>query len=99
MKIKQGARVAGLKPEILLALQIIEPITESFGQELVITSGVDGKHSKNSRHPIGYAVDIRTRDMTDPQRCTFAIKEVLGGEYVALFEHDHIHIQFNGTQL
>ncbi len=99
MKIKKGVRVGGLQPEMLLAIAIIEPISLSFSQELVITSAIDGIHSKTSRHPLGYAIDIRTRDMTDSERAAKAMQESLGDEYFVLHESTHIHVQFNSTQI
>lgn len=99
MKIKKGVRIIGLKPEMNLCLMIIEPITEKYGQELVITSGTEGKHSPTSRHYLGYGVDIRCRDIPKPQipEAVIDMQESLGAEFFVLFEGNHIHIQFNGT--
>ena len=99
MKIKKGVRVGGLQPEMILAIMIVEPISVSFGQDFCITSALDGKHSKTSRHPLGFAVDVRSRDMTDDARAGLAMQEALGDEYFVLVERNHIHIQFNGTQI
>ena len=69
MRIKPGVSIAGIRPEMLLGLYIVDPIIESFGQETVVTSAVDGKHGKGSRHYIGLAADLRTWALTTPQEC------------------------------
>lgn len=57
-----------LKPDVIphpswamsLALQVAEGVfAEIGGAELVITSGVEGKHVSTSVHPAGEAVDLR----------------------------------------
>jgi len=84
---------------MVVALMIIEPILRLYKQECVITSGTDSKHSKNSRHYVGLAVDVRTRDI-DPEDiydCEEEIRHSLGSEFYVAFERNHFHIQFNGT--
>lgn len=100
MKIKSGVSLLGLHPEMTVALMIAEPIIESHGQECVITSCVEGKHSKNnSKHYCGYGLDFRTRDMNDAnsQICANKIDDALGAEFYVAFEKNHIHISYNGS--
>jgi hypothetical protein len=97
MRIKKGVSIQGLKPEIVIALQIAENILDSYEQDCVITSGTDSKHSKKSRHYIGYAVDLRSRDCTNPVECAKSLQSALGSEYYCAFETDHFHIQFDGS--
>ena len=63
----------------------------------VITSAVDGKHSKGSKHYIGYALDIRSRNMTSNGKlsCTKQLKVKLGNEFDIVLEKDHIHLEFD----
>lgn len=99
MKIKSDVKLLGFKPEMIIALLISEPILATYGQELVVTSGTDSKHSKNSRHYIGYGVDLRSRDI-DPEEidaCSAELTNALGSEFYCAYEHNHFHIQFNGT--
>lgn len=99
MKLKSGVRVGHVKPPIVLCFYIIEPVLELYGQELVVTSICDGKHSKNSKHYLGYACDIRTWQLTENGTIQEAAKDIqnaLGEEYYIAVESDHIHIQFNG---
>jgi len=97
--IKQGVKLIGLQPQIVLAYTLIRPIFESYGTEAVITSISDSKHSKTSRHYIGYGMDIRTRELdeTDIPKVLEEIKRLLGNEFYIAFETNHFHIQWNGT--
>jgi hypothetical protein len=99
MKIKSGVQILGLKPEILIALMVAEKIWSNHGQELVITSGTDGKHSENSRHYIGMAVDLRTRYFSESEKTivTMDLQRELEGFKVILHK-THIHIQYNGVK-
>ena len=101
MKIKAGVKVQGLKPEILLALMIIEPILVAHRQELVITAGIEGRHSAKSRHRLGMAVDVRSRDVPIAQigKVEHLMHEALGDEFYIKFETHHYHIQFNGSEI
>ena len=99
MKIKSGVQVGGIQPEMILALMVAEPILEDYGQDLVITSCTDSQHSKNSRHYIGYGLDLRSRDVqtSDISLLVDDLKLALGSEYYVAFETHHFHIQFNGS--
>ncbi len=97
--IKKGVKANGIKAEMVLAYVMAKPILEKHGQSAVITSLCDGVHSRQSRHYIGYAMDLRTRDMAidDKQKVADKIADALGDEYFVLLESDHIHVQFNGS--
>jgi len=101
MRIKSGVSLLGLKPEMIVVLIIVEPIIQSYGQECVITSGVEGKHSKKtSKHYVGYGLDLRSRDFYDDEQaedCAHTIREALGDEFYVAFEKNHFHISYNGS--
>ncbi len=86
-----------MSSQVVLALMIIKPILLEHGQELVVTSVSDGKHSRNSKHYIGQAFDIRTWNLDDREEATREIQDALGDEFYVKLETDHIHIQFNGS--
>lgn len=74
-----------------------------LGYELVIYSANDGVHSKGSRHPLGTALDLRTRSsmpvgnqLTGAARVAVlnALKELLGDDWFVLDEGDHFHIDY-----
>ena len=101
MQLKNDVLVSGVQPEILLCLMIIEPLFEDHGVNMVITSCRDGEHSQNSKHKLGCAVDIRSRELDDADKVSLAqsIRAALTSEYFVLLEDDHFHIQFNGVGL
>jgi len=94
----KGARIGGLKPEILLAIQIAGGVWDFLGMlELVITAVSDGKHSAGSKHYIGHAVDLRSRNFSEAgkEKALALLKECLGPDFDVLDEGDHIHIEFD----
>lgn len=101
MRTKPGVSILGVKPEMIYALVAAEPIVKRYTDKgLVITSCVEGKHSKKtSKHYVGYGVDIRSRDIAEEFREEVAqkISEALGPEFYVAFEKDHFHISFNGS--
>lgn len=102
MIFKKDVRLTGIKVELLLAMGIADDLhVEQLGSQVFITSVRDGKHSRNSKHYLGYAFDVRSRNMTEEEdyRFTETLAARLGPEYYVESEDDHIHIQFNGGQL
>lgn len=97
MKIKKGVRVFGVRPEVVLALFICEGVYREFQRECVITSVIDGRHSRGSKHYSGNAVDIRTRNLNplDKEPVKDEIAARLGEDYDVVLERDHIHIEFD----
>jgi hypothetical protein len=98
MRIKPGVRVFGLRPEMVLALVICESIYRKYGVEVVITSGIEGKHQRGSFHYAGDAADIRIRNL--PADVSVAavrneIADALGQDFDVVLEKDHIHIEFD----
>ncbi len=96
IKIKDGVSLACLKPQMVIALMSARELFEEYGLALVITSGDDGQHSHTSLHYVGYAVDIRTRDLPPGAARLVADKlgSYLGKQYDVLLERTHIHIEF-----
>ena len=94
--LKPGVRVAGIRPEVLLAIVAAERVFEDAGADLVLTACVDGKHSVGSLHYAGQAVDIRTRDLPPEsrQKLVARIRECMGEDYDVILESDHIHLEF-----
>ncbi len=95
MKFKVGVSIAGVRPEISIALQVVEPILEKYGQEAVITSCMDGKHKRASAHYTGRAVDLRIWDITDKRKCVLDMQDALGKDFDVIMESDHIHLEFD----
>ena len=99
MKLKPGVKIMGVKPELAFVMPIIDDIVMCYDllEGLVITSVTDGKHGKGSRHYIGHAIDIRTRNMTrpTPKECVKELKTALGSDFDVVLEKDHIHLEYD----
>ena len=96
MIIKEGVKINGLQPQMILAIFIIAGVYEDFGQELVITSATDSIHGKNSLHYVGYAIDIRTNffEKSVIPKVAHAISEKLGEQFDVIVEETHIHVEY-----
>jgi hypothetical protein len=96
MKFKAGVKINGIKPELTLGIIVAEGVYKNHGQELVVTSVTDSKHSRTSLHYVGFAFDLRTRDT--PIKILPLIKkdlqEALTDEFDVVLEKDHFHIEF-----
>ena len=96
IKIKPGAVIDGLDARMLPGLIAAASIYGGLHQHLVITSGLDGKHSPNSLHYEGLAVDLRTRFFAPgvSQRVADQLNEDLE-DFDVIFEKDHIHMEYD----
>ena len=97
MKIKTEVILQGLQIEMRKVLKIADEEYKKVGQELVITSALDGVHSAGSYHPFGYAIDIRTNFFIEEEKQLMAerLRERLGGDYDVVVESTHIHIEYD----
>lgn len=67
----------------------------------VITSGSEGKHSANSLHGSGKALDLRCREAIPCKKWAMTLKTALGPGYDVMWEdwngpNNHIHIEYDG---
>ena len=94
--IKYGVKLSGLKPEILIALLVAEKEYPSDGI-LTLTSALEGKHTISSKHYTGYAIDLRTRELSphDAIEWRNRVASALGLDYDCILEDDHLHIEFD----
>lgn len=97
MRLKGGVEAKGIQPEIILAIIAAQHIYTTNGYGLVITSLLDGKHSVNSLHYKGLAVDLRIRHLPKGAATliTSQLAESLGDEFDVILEDDHIHVEFD----
>lgn len=98
MRLKNGVKVSGVKPELLLGLMITYDIFKTAGRYLVITCVTDShEHKPKSLHNVGQAADIRTRDLLpgEAQSIASKMREALGPDYDVVVEGTHIHLEFD----
>jgi hypothetical protein len=99
MKIKENVIMAGLQLPMRLAMMKANEIWEDLGQELVITSALDGEHVSGSLHYFGYALDFRTRYFDKKKRLLAyrlladALK-IYGNDYRVILHDTHIHVEY-----
>jgi hypothetical protein len=92
---KPGVILRGLDRRMWPVVRTAAAVWPVRGRALVITSGLDGKHRKGSRHYAGLALDLRSRDMGAGERSLIAreLRENLGDGFRVLVEWDHIHVE------
>jgi len=95
LRIKKGVSIAGIRPEMVVAIFVVEGILASGGYETVITAALDSKHGRGSLHFVGLALDFRTRHIEDDLLpvITDEIKQALGESYDVVLEHNHWHVE------
>jgi hypothetical protein len=96
IKLKPGVNVHGVGTEIVLALIIAERLYAEKGKDCIVTSVIDGHHSRTSLHYTGDAVDLRTfiLDQSEQKDIASRLKEALGIDYDVVLERDHLHIEY-----
>jgi hypothetical protein len=99
----KSVNLEGLHTAFEKVAPIIRTAYAMYGAEAVITSAVDGVHSKQTAHDKGLAIDLRTRNLPDTVdryefavRMGFAIEHQLGEEWYIVLEHTppHIHLEY-----
>ena len=98
IKMKKGVRLNGIQPELAAIFPIIDKAYDAVGKNAVITSLLDGRHSRTSLHYVGYAMDLRTKHLTpkEVQVVYDHIRTALTNEFDVLSESSppHFHIEF-----
>ena len=97
MKLKNNVRLTDLKPQLIIAIIIVDQIYSSHGKELVITSLDDSVHGTGSLHDSGNAFDARTNYFTDQERKVVhaEIKAALDVNFDIVDEVNHLHIEYD----
>ena len=97
MKIKNGANIQGINIKVRPILIAADRIWQKYGQELVVTSGMDSTHSAGSLHYYGLALDLRTRyfDNNTKKKVVEELREILGCDYDVILHPSHIHVEYD----
>ena len=85
-----------LSPQLVLALIVVDQVMKECGQEALITSLNDARHSKTSLHYSGNAVDLRSRWFTYPEQVLAMCRDALGNnpDIDMILESDHFHMEY-----
>ena len=97
LRLKKGVKMVDIKPQISLAATIATSVYDHFDADCVITSLTDGRHSKNSLHYSGNAMDLRTRNVNKDELLPLVntLRKALGENYDTVLEKDHIHVEYD----
>lgn len=99
MRLKDDSvRIHGISPEMELGRGLIQSQEHKVefidDDEFVITSGADGRHSLTSLHYSGNALDLRRRNLRNPEGVVERLKDTLGIDYDVILEATHIHVEY-----
>lgn len=86
------ARVHGIAPEIVIALQVALGVADRLGiPKITITSASDRTHSPGSLHYQGKAVDLVVEGDIG---FSVELSKALGPDFDVIFEGSHTHLEF-----
>lgn len=93
--VKAGVKLAGIRAELVLAFVVAIKLHPTG--DVTITSCMDGKHGRGSKHYVGQALDLRIHNLAPDQRIEWrnSVALSLGVEYDVVLEEDHLHIEFD----
>lgn len=96
MRFKHDVKIFGARAEIAMAAVVCDSVFREFGLDMIITSVVDGAHSRTSLHYSGAAFDIRRRNIEDDvlERLVPSLRYALTKDFDVVLEDTHIHIEF-----
>lgn len=88
-------------PEMNYALSVVSRVWAEYGRMATVTSGTDSHDT--GLHPLGLALDIRTKDIdsrADKHAMVADVKAILGRDYDVIFEseglaNEHLHIEYD----
>lgn len=96
LSIKPGVRLP-TAIAMAVACQVVASVYAARGYDCVITSAMEGRHGRASKHFIGHALDFRTRHVSDERRQPLraAVAAALGPEFDVVLESDHLHVEYD----
>lgn len=103
IRLKDSVNLNTIKPELIIGIMVLYSVMHEFNIEMVITSAADSKHSENSLHYQGYAVDIRSKHIPSRSR-KFEIlaiaKNLMDKQFDIILEsegedNEHYHLEYD----
>ena len=105
---KSNVVMAGLKIEMRPVLRAAWGVWWEHGQQLVVTSALDGEHASDTYHFYGYALDLRTRYFQSLQiveNVAEGLREAIirnmgpFSGYTGIVKKDHIHVHYAADEI
>jgi hypothetical protein len=105
LSLKPNVRIFGLRPELIVALLVVQLAFSELGYDCIITTALDGVHSVGSEHYNGLALDFRTKHV--PGSVIYGLRQriadSLGADFDVLYEgagsdNAHLHVEFDPKQ-
>ena len=93
IKLTEGVRLLGMRPELLLAIVIAAELWGARGMDLIVTGVTDGERMQDSLYYAGAAVDISAPDSAAASLAE-ELDVALGVEYDVVVETTHIHVEY-----
>jgi RNA binding exosome subunit len=93
-----GTTGDGLSEDITSVEDTVDAaFNDAINRDAVVTYTTNGRHSRNSLHYCGDAIDLRTRDMDNEEvnNVLEQLRNYLGDDYDVIFEGDHIHLEYD----
>lgn len=94
MKILNDQPVDNLRPEILVAMRLLDDLYRREGEELEVTWTTGGKHMVGSLHPKRRAFDVYPPSVI-PLAIVKLAKVILGPDYDVVLEPSCVHVEWD----
>jgi hypothetical protein len=103
IKFKRGVTIFGIKPEMIVALMVVEGVyADILNKDVTVTAVTDGTHT-SIVHYLGYGVDVRTRDDNSSkqwsdevkQELCKCLKERLPKGFDIVIHSSHFHLEYD----
>lgn len=97
LEVKPKVSLKGLNQKMHPTLNKAGKIWQKYGKTLVVTSTVEGRHCKGSKHYSGLALDLRTKYFKKKIQAQVSdeLSDSLGQDFQVLLEKDHIHVEYH----
>jgi len=101
MPLKPSVQLHGISPEILVAYIEAIQVYAKYNYPCIITSCIDGKHMRSSKHYMGDAIDLRTKHIPALGTKRLIQKDIIAAltkNYDVILEsigkpNEHLHIE------
>lgn len=101
MRLKRGVEIQGITNEMTWGMMIANDVYDFYGFDLEITSALDGRHSRNSLHYSGNALDYGIKDKGGNPFTRLFMKQLrdnikvrCGKNFDVVVEKNHIHHEY-----